>query len=193
MDTIVYLTDLLDMCNEMLVVAKAHAKFTLDNAITTTMASAVKLHKYNRENNRAACKFLLNSLDKSLAEHVSKHLEPKDGFALSWIQMTLLIQSTSIKYFNSIKAVLQECKIFTYSGQNDQSLATGFHRDAKELLATSLYKHSLTLIMLKAFLKAGGTGDGTNLYSLCSVKQKLDHNLVHIRHMSKIDQDRHII
>jgi hypothetical protein len=55
------------------------------------------------------------------------------------------------------------------------------------------------LVMLKAFLKTEGTGDGANdyRYSLYFVKQKLDYALAcsHMRmHMSKVyHQDRHII
>lgn len=52
--------------------------------------------------------------------------------------------------------------------------------------------------MLKAFekalLKVGRTGDGANgyHYSFLSIKQKLDRTLVHIGHIGKVNQDRHI-
>jgi hypothetical protein len=79
--------------------------------------------------------------------------------------MILLIQSTSIKCFNSIKDDLQGCNIFTYhSGQDFQSLADDFCKDAKELLATGQYEYSSTLIMLKVFLKTGGTKDDADDY-----------------------------
>lgn len=62
---------------------------------------------------------------------------PSDGFPLVWIQMIMLIPSTSSKCSNSINAIL------TYSEQDVQSLVTNFHRDAKKLSATTQYEQSL--------------------------------------------------
>jgi hypothetical protein len=48
--------------------------------------------------------FLIDSLCENLSEQVSEQLGSDDSFALTWIQ--LIIQSTSIACFNSIKVVL---------------------------------------------------------------------------------------
>jgi hypothetical protein len=80
MDTTAYLNDP-HTSTEMLLVVKEHAKFTLNNTIATSITITTKSNKYNRENNKAACKFLIDGLDKILAEQVSEWLKPNYGFS----------------------------------------------------------------------------------------------------------------
>jgi hypothetical protein len=80
MDTIAYLSNP-HTPTEMLLLVKEHAKFTLDNTAATSITITTKLNKYDRENNKAACKFLIDNLDKILAEQVSEWLKPNYGFS----------------------------------------------------------------------------------------------------------------
>jgi hypothetical protein len=75
-----------------LVVKEQAAKFTLGKAIGTSMAITAKFNKCDKENSKAACKFSTDGFHNSIAEQLSKRLEPKDGFALAWIKMIFLIQ-----------------------------------------------------------------------------------------------------
>jgi hypothetical protein len=133
-------------CIHLLLVVKEHDKFTQDNATTTSMTITVKLKKYDRENNKAAVAWRRALLSWYLN-------------VLNWV--------ITLPLFNSVYChqMLQLYQSHLPRMQDLSLLWTGCpkpNKYAKELLAASECKHILTLVMLKAFFKAGGTGNGAD-------------------------------
>lgn len=132
MDTIAYLPDP-EASTKMVDVVHTHSRFTVTSAIQHCDARKDDYDPYDHTNERAARTFLLNSLDKTLRETVKEKMEPDDKFAVTWMRLIAVLQSTSIERFEHIKSALRKRCPTDYPGQDICALARAFryHKPAR--------------------------------------------------------------
>ena len=191
MDTIAYLPNPIDS-SQMIHIVTDYARYSISTAETAYANQVGSYDKYDIQNNNTACKFLLASLDKELHDSIVEQLEEDPGFAVVWLYLIKAIQSISIERFEDLKAQIKRRHPANYPGQNLESLAADFRKDAKELVTAGHYDHNLSLNMLEAFLKAGGPTNEDFRFPLRTLKARLDSALLLIGHMSKADADKHM-
>jgi hypothetical protein len=192
MDSIAYLEDPADsmiMSN----VIKEYAKFTLSTAQANMAHQIILYDKYDRENDRAAIEFLLDSLDTDLSTKLYERIEESDHFPIVWINLLKLVQSTSIERFENLRNRIKTRSASNYSGEDIELLAVDFRRDALELVTAGQYDHNLTLSMLKIFLMAGGANNGNYQFPLRLLKKDLNSALLVIPHMNRADADKFML
>jgi hypothetical protein len=192
MDSIAYLEDPADS-TIMSNVIKEYARFTLSTAQKNLSHQVLLYDKYDRENDRAAIEFLLDSLDTDLSTKLYERIEEADNFPIVWIQLLKLVQSTSIERFENLRNRIKGRSASNYSGEDIELLAVDFRCDALELVTAGQYDHNLTLSMLKIFLIAGGTNNGNYQFPLRLLKKELNEALLVIPHMSRTDADKFMI
>jgi hypothetical protein len=192
MDTIAYIEDPADS-SVMSNVIKEYARFTLSIARKAIITQVILYDKYDRENDRAAIAFLLDSLDLDLSTKLQERIDETDNFPVVWIQLLKLVQSTSIERFENLCLRIKGRRAANYSGEDVELLAVDFRRDALELVTAGQYEHNLTLTMLKIFLLAGGANNGNFQFPLRLLKKELNEALLVIPHMSRSDADRFMI
>jgi Zinc knuckle len=192
MDTIAYLPD---PENELLMtnVVKSHSRYTIQTAKTLSATQLTLYDKYDKNNDRAAVKYVLSSLTPALMSKIKEKTEDTDSFHVIWLQLIKTIQSTSIERFEDLKAAIKARHPSQYSGENLESLAADFRKDARELTTAGQYDHNLTLTMLKIFLLAGGAGNEDYRFPLRSTKQKLDQALLDIGYKEKSAAQAHMV
>lgn len=192
MDTIAYLPDPEDSVI-MTNVVKSHSRYTIKTAKTLGANQFSKYNKYNKNNDRAAVKFFLSSLDPSLMSKIKEQTEDIDAFPVIWLQLIKTIHSTSIERFEDLKVAIKARHPSQYPCENLESLAADFRKDARELTTAGQFDHNMTLTMLKIFLLAGGPGNEDFRYPLRATKQKLDHALLDIGYKEKSGAHTHMV
>ncbi len=191
MDSISYLpspTDATKMCS----VLTEYSKYSADTARSSGATFAALYDTYDKINDKAASKYLLNSLDKDLRETLHLRLEPMDTFHVLWLELIKAVRSTSIDRFDDLKAKLRTRKATDYAGQNVDKLSKAYKKDATELTSAGQYEHNLTLHMLKVFLEAGGRSNESYRFELRLMKRSLDAELLTVAHMSRDDADKYM-
>jgi hypothetical protein len=192
MDLIAYVEDPANS-SVMSNVIKEYTRFTLSIAQKALGHQAPLYDKYDRENDRAAVKFLLNSLDPDLTRKLHKRIEESDNFPVIWIQLLKLVQSTSIERFENLRTRIKSRSASNYLGEDIELLAVNFRRDALELATAGQYEHNLTLSMLKIFIAAGGANNGNYQFPLRLVKKDLNEALLAIPHMGRAEADKFMV
>ena len=192
MDTIAFLPDPENPA-VMTNIVKSHSRFTIQTAKTLGEPQLSKYDKYDKNNDRAAIKYVLSSLDPTLMSKIKEKTEDTDSFHVIWLQLIKTIQSTSIERFEDLKASIKSRHPSQYAGENIESLAADFRKDARELTTAGQYDDNLTLTMLKIFLLAGGPGNEDYRFPLRSTKQKLDQALLDIGYKEKSGAQAHMV
>jgi hypothetical protein len=192
MDSIAYVED---PANSLIMsnVIKEHARFTLSIAQRGMAVQSILYDKYDRENDRAAVAFLMDSLDTDLSMKLDKRLDEADTFPIVWLNLLKLVQSTSIERFENLRNWIKGRSASNYSGEDIELLAVDFRRDALELMTAGQYDHNLTLSMLKIFLIAGGNNNGNFQFPLRLLKKQLTKALLAIPYMSRADGDKYMV
>jgi hypothetical protein len=144
MDTIAYLPDPEDSLM-MTNVVKSHSRYTVQTAKSLGAPQLLLYDKYDKNNDRAAVKYLLSSLTPTLMSKIKEKTEDADPFPVIWLQLIKTIQSTSIERFEDLKIAIKARHPSQYSGENLESLAADFRKDARELTTAGQYDHNLTL------------------------------------------------
>jgi hypothetical protein len=157
MDTISYLPDVEDS-TVMTSVVHGHSRFTLEYTEKSSKELKKEFDLYDDANDAAATQFLLNSLSPELEIKLAERMGNEDSFTVAWIRLISSITSTSIDKYDDIKNRIKARSPDQYPGQDLEKLGTDYRKDAKILEAAGQYDHSITLHMLKTFLKAGGDG-----------------------------------
>jgi hypothetical protein len=192
MDSIAYVEDPADS-SIMSNVIKEHARFTLSIAQRGMAVQSILYDKYDRENDRAAVAFLMDSLDTDLSMKLDERLDEADTFPIVWLNLLKLVQSTSIERFENLRNWIKGRSASNYSGEDIELLAVDFRRDALELMTAGQYDHNLTLSMLKIFLIAGGNNNGNFQFPLRLLKKQLTEALLAIPYMSRADGDKYMV
>ena len=192
MDTIAYLPDPEDPTT-MNDVVNNHARYTLDSGRKLSQELLPKYDVYDLTNDRAAKDFLLDSLEPSLRQRVDEKLDDDDSLHVVWLTFIKAIQSTSIERFEELKAKIKRRLPAQYPGENLESLAYDFRKDAKKLTTAGQYDHNLTMTMLKIFLLAGGGNNEDFRHPLRDLKKRLSHALLEIGYKDKVAANKHMI
>ena len=192
MDTIAYLTDPEDSI-AMTNIIKCHSRYTIQTAKSLSASQLLRYDKYDKNNDRAAIKYLLSSLTPTLMSKIKEKVEDTDSFHIVWLQLIKTIQSTSIERFEDLKVAIKTRHPSNYSGENLEALAADFRKDARELVTAGQYDHNLTLTMIKTFLLAGGAGNEDFRFPLRATKQKLDQALLDIGYKEKSGAQAHMV
>jgi hypothetical protein len=192
MDTIAWIEDPIDASRKVYIIYD-HPRFTQESAVNSLKVQLALYDKYDRENDKAARKFLIASLAEELADQLEEPIDDDDAFPLVWMQFLKLIQSTSVERFEDLKLRIKGRHPAQYPGENLEELGRDFRRDSTELITAGQYDHNLTLSMLKIFLQAGGRGNEDFRFALRMRKQKLDQALIDIGHMSKKSALQHMV
>ena len=122
---------------------------------------------------------------------IKEKTDDTNPFHIIWLQLIKTIQSTSIERFEDLKASIKHHHPSQYAGENLESLAVDFRKDARELTTAGQYDHNLTITMLKIFLLAGGPGNEDYRFPLRSTIQKLDQALLDIGYKEKSGGQAH--
>ena len=192
MDTIAYLPDPEDpllMTN----IVKSHSRYTIQTAKTLGAKQLTLYDKYDKTNDRAAVTYLLSSLEPTLMSRITEKSEDSDPFFIVWLQLIKTVQSTSIERFEDLKMAIKRRHPSQYPGENLESLAADFRKDARELTTAGQYDHNLTLSMLKTFLLAGGAGNEDFRFPLRATKQRLNQALLDIGYKEKSGAQAHMV
>ena len=81
----------------------------------------------------------------------------------------------TIQRFNDLKERIKKRHPSQYSGQGTSpNWPLDYRNDAKELEKAGQYDHSLTLVMLDAFMSAGGRDNETYRFPLHGIKKELN-------------------
>jgi hypothetical protein len=134
---------------------------------------------------------LLDSLAPRLSNTIEKNHLESDSFAVMWMILLQMIQSTSFEVYELLKKSIKDCKPTQYAGQNLSKLAEEFRDDTKKLMITRFYDHGLTSTMLKIFLEAGGNGHCAENF-WCKIYQwikQMEEAMLTIQFMEMDDQD----
>ena len=102
MDSISYLPDPKD-ATKMISVITSHSRFTISSVRTHSGTLEPLFDDYDRMNDKAAKRFLLDSLSKELGALIKKKTQDDDTFVIVWMLILQSIQSTSIEVFEEIK------------------------------------------------------------------------------------------
>ena len=161
-DTIVYVPDP-EGSIMMINVVKSHSRHTVQTAKPLGAPQLLLYNKNDKNNDCASVKYdlLLWSLTPALMSKIKEKTEDADPFPVIWLQLiNKTIQSTSIERFEDLRIAIKARHPSQYSGENLESLAADFRKDACELTTAGQYDHNLTLTMLKPYLLvAGGAGN----------------------------------
>ena len=106
MDTIAYLPDPEDSLM-MTNVAKRHSRYTVQTAKSLGAPQLLLYDKYDKNNGRAAVKYLLSSLTPALMSKIKKKTKDADPFPVIWLQLIKTIQSTFIERFEDLKIAIK--------------------------------------------------------------------------------------
>jgi len=184
MDTIAYLPDPADN-STMINIVKWHARFTTKTAQASITNQLQQYDSYDRLNDTAATTYLLTSISTNILARVKDRMEEDDPFPLVWLHFMKTIQSTSVQRFEDLKLAIKHRAPTQFAGENLESLAARFKKDADELMLAGQYDHNLTLTMINIFLTAGGDGNETFQYPLRATHSKLEDALLEIGFMEK--------
>jgi hypothetical protein len=138
---------------------------------------------------------LHDSLAPGLANTIKKkHLE-LDSFAVVWMILLQMIQSTLVEVYELLKKSIKDCKPMQYAGQNLSKLAEDFRDDAKKLTIAGFYNHGLALTMLKIFLEAGGDGRCAKSfrYKIYQWIEQMEEAMLTIQFTEMDDQDAYML
>jgi hypothetical protein len=139
---------------------------------------------------------LLDSLVPRLANTIKKKCLKLDSFAVMWMILLQMIQSTSVEVYELLKKSIKDHnKPKQYPGQNLSNLAEDFRDDAKKLMITGFYDHGLMLTMLKIFLEAGGDGCCAKnfWYKIYQWIEQMEEAMLTIWFMDMDDQDAYML
>jgi hypothetical protein len=115
MDTISYLPSHME-ARKMCSVLTKYSKHSADTARSSGATLPALYDSYDKINDKAASKFLLNSLGKELRETLHLRLEPMYTlFHVLWLELIKAIRSTSIDRFDDLRAKLQTRKATNYA------------------------------------------------------------------------------
>jgi hypothetical protein len=143
---------------DMVSVLQYYTSFLLDTVREHAKCLVPLYDQYNDANIRTAIMCLLHSLAPRLANTIKEKGLKLDSFAVMWMILLQMIQSTSVEVYELLKKSMKDHKPKQYPEQNLSKLAEDFRDDAKKLMITGFYDHGLILTMLKIFLEAGGDG-----------------------------------
>jgi len=184
MDSIAYLPDPAEN-SRMISIVKWHARFTTKTAQASMEQQLQRYDSYDRLNDTAATTYLLTSISTSVLTRVKDRMDEDDPFPLVWLHFMKTIQSTSVQRFEDLKLAIKQRSPTQFAGENLESLAARFKKDADELMLAGQYDHNLTLAMINIFLTAGGDGNETFRYPLRATHSKLEDALLDIGFMEK--------
>jgi hypothetical protein len=144
----------------MVSVLQYYTSFTLDTVREHAKRLVLLYDQYDDANDRTAITCLLDSLMPGLANTIQKKHLKMDSFAVMWMILFQMIQSTLVEVYELLKKSIKDRKPTQQPcwGQNLSKLAEDFRDNAKKLTITRFYDHGLTWTMLKIFLEVGGDG-----------------------------------
>ena len=67
----------------------------------------LRYDKYDKNNDRAAVKYLLSSLTPALMSKIKEKTEDSDSFHIVWLQLIKTIQSTLLECFEDLKVKIK--------------------------------------------------------------------------------------
>ena len=153
-----------------------------------------KYDKYDHNNDSEAKMYLLNSIHEDLATELRSVTTKDDPFPYLYLHLMKIVRNVSIDYCNTIKQRIRSRHPSQYPGQNLAQMAIDFRADIKELEIAGQYEHNLSLIILEAFLSAGGSQPLEQYkHSLRILHDKLEDTLLDIGFMTQVDATKLII
>lgn len=145
-----------------------------------------KYDKYDHNNDSEAKLFLLNSIDDILATEIRSVTMKEDPFPLVYLHLMKIVRNVSIDYCNTLKQKIRSRQPSQYPGQDLAQMAIDFRADVDELVTAGQYEHNLSLIILEAFLSAGGSQPLEEYkHSLRILHDKLEEKLLDIGFMTQ--------
>jgi hypothetical protein len=190
-DSISYLKNPADS-SHMMHVVKDHARFTVATGKKLSQEQIKLYDSYDRANDASARKFLLASIASPLSSQILERLDDDSTFTDVWLEFIKSIQSTSVERFEDIRNKIKARLPSQYPGENIESMASDFRRDARELIDAGQYDHNLTLNMTKQFLLAGGDMNENYKSEIRTMSKALGKALLLIAHMDKEAADKYM-
>ena len=124
LDTISYLPDPTNS-SQVASVLKEYSKFDLNDTLSTACTlRSTQFDRVDCNNDDSAKHWLLDSIDPGLKKDIEDRVQPTDGFAIHWLQLIHLVESTSYSRFDDVKKEIEhQLTLLQFPGQNVQSLA----------------------------------------------------------------------
>jgi hypothetical protein len=171
-----------------------HPRLQVKMLPTLMAPQLTKYDTYDVNNDTEAKLFLLNSVDDSLATELRSVTMKEDPFPLYWLHLMKIVRNVSIDYCNTIKHKIRNRHPSQYPGQDLAQMAIDFRADVRELEIAGQYEHNLSLIILEAFLSAGGSQPLEEYkHSLRILHDKLEETLLDIGFLTQDDATARII
>ena len=180
--------------NEMISCVTNHPRLHVKKLPELIAPQLLKYDKYDLNNDNEAKLFLLNSIDEEMATEVRSVTMKVDPFPLVYLHFMKIVRNVSIDYCNTIKQKIRSRQPSQYPGQDLALMAIDFRADVQELEIAGQYEHNLSLIILEAFLSAGGSQPLEEYkHSLRILHDKLQERLLDIGFMSQEQATKKII
>ena len=187
LDTITYLQG---PDGTMMSIITDHAKFTMEEAEKAEKEQFTKHYDlYDKSNVLDAIEYVTSALDDHLEEQVHQVQIAGEGFIVFWMKLMSIIKSTSIDYYESIKAKIRGLRISNEPGQDVTLLCSKYYQYWKLLDQGGVYDNYLTVHMVKELTK---TGTESYRFELISIKKKLDEKLRQLNNMSYADSQKEL-
>ena len=179
---------------KMVSVVLWHSSFNMEKVKEHSDRQAALWDDYDKANDKTATDCLIASLQTELGITIKKKKRKEDTFAVVWMTLLRTIQSSSFEVYEIIKTRIKSRRVSHYAGQDLSLLATDFQDDAKLLTKAGFYDHSLTLVMLKMFLEAGGDGRSAEnfRYKLQGWIEDMAEAIFQIRFMTDEEKEEYI-
>jgi GAG-pre-integrase domain/Zinc knuckle len=195
LDSTAYLPDPREP-TKMLDVINHHSRFTIEYAKDEHAKLLPKFDDYDLENDRNKIKMFLDCLQTDLYEEMNSKVEVNvTSFNEVWLTFIDKIQSQSLSYYDTLNQKIKDQKPSMFAGQNLIKMSKVYTDLAKELTLAGHYQHKYTLVMVKSFLQAGGSGQDAESFRfpLRVLQQRLVKALQEIHFMTREDADKYMI
>ena len=158
MDSIAYLPDPADPTHMESVVTH-HGRFSLDYTIKASNDIKTKWDSFDIANDKAAKRFLINSLKSSFKTRMNKIIKEDDTFATVWIKIMKKVYINSKEYFDSIENKIKALDPRNYPGQKMDDWVADIRVQVQLLSNSGQYDHNLSQDILDLAILAGGDGN----------------------------------
>jgi hypothetical protein len=149
METIFYVPAI-TITAEMANVIRNKDRFTLLHVQDEQKSVCAKFDEYDRENDRAAKKYLESSLDPTLKAELRVRQEAGDTAAITWMRIISLVCDGSIERFNRKREELKQLSPLKEPGENIMLYADKARRVCNELFQAGQFEPVLCLALVKA-------------------------------------------
>jgi hypothetical protein len=152
LDSIMYVKSLTDPTKMVNVVAD-YNQVHLDHVEVQSALNALKYDQYDRDNDKAACRYLESAIHSDLLRELKLHNNVKDSAATTWMRILCAVSDGSVERFNRQKAELKALSPLNEPGENITIYASKVRKICLSLSQANQFEWMLVLTIIKTLCK----------------------------------------